>query len=149
MRKTIPYIFFSGLIAWFISFWVIALGHADLISIGRERVFGITVNIMFLFSTLGGIFWAIAKAKRLLTPMIIASGLWVAVCLSFGFLPYILGLFGAPSEDKIIENAIVNGYSQDWITKALNGPVVSASTSYMVDVYQWQLLAEVKHKNKQ
>ena len=59
--------------------------------------------------------------------------------------PYALGLFGALSEERIREAAQANGYSDEWIDKVIHGPAVSAATSYMVDVYQWELFSEVKH----
>jgi len=121
------------------------LGHADLISIGRDRSFAVTTNSIFLITTSGGLLWATAKARVLLTPMIIVLGIWIMAFFAFGFSPYVMGLFGAPSEQKIRKTAEANEYSKDWIEKALRGPAVSAATSYMVDTYQWELLAEVKH----
>jgi hypothetical protein len=144
MKKWIPTIFFLGLIAWGASLWIVALGHADPIAIGRDRSFGITMNLISLVTTIGGLLWAVAKARVLLIPMTIAVGVWIKAFLVFGFLPYVTGLFGAPSEEKIRATAEANGYSNEWIEKALCGPAMSAATEYMVDVYQWELLAEVK-----
>lgn len=144
MKKLIPRVFFLGLVAWGVSLWIVVLGHADLISIGRGRGFAGTTNSIFVITTAGGLFWAASKARNLLTPMIIVLGLWIMAFFAFGFSPYVMGLFGAPSEQKIRKTAEANGYSKDWIEKALHGPAVSAATSYMVDAYQWELLAEVR-----
>lgn len=144
MKRLIPTIFYIGLIGWGVSLWIIVLSHADLLSIGRDRAFAIITNLVFLFTTSGGILWAATKAKMLLTPMIVGFGLWIMAFLGFGFWPYTLGLFGAPSEAKIREAAQANGYSEEWIEKAIHGPAVSAATGYMVDVYQWVLLFDVR-----
>lgn len=144
MKKLIPAIFFLGLIAWGVSLWIIVLGHADLISLGRERGFAVGTSSIFLATTVGGLLWAVGKARILLTPMMIVSGLWIMAFFAFGFSPYVVGLFGAPSEERIRETAQANGYSEEWIEKALHGPAMSSATDYMVDVYQWELFAEVK-----
>ena len=48
MKKLIPTIFFFGLVAWGVSLWIVVLGHADLVSIGRDRNFAVTTNSIFL-----------------------------------------------------------------------------------------------------
>lgn len=144
MKTLIPILFFVGLVAWGVSFGVIVLGHADLLPIGRDRTFGVATSLMFLITSIGGIFWAAAKSRILLTQMIIAFGIWMMAFFAFGIWPYALGMFGAPSEERIRQTAQANGYSDGWIEKALHGPARSAATSYMVDVYRWELLSEVK-----
>lgn len=60
-----------------------------------------------------------------------------------GGTPFLLGLFGRPSDEAIRQRASANGYSLEWIEKALHGPAISAASPYMVDVYLWELRAEV------
>jgi hypothetical protein len=113
MKRLVPTIFFVGLIAWGMSFWVIVLGHADIVSVGRDRTFGIATSMMFLTTSVGGLLWATARARGLLLPMVIALGLWTLVFFAFGFLPYALGMFGAPTEERIRQIAQANGYSEE------------------------------------
>lgn len=140
--------FFAGLIAWGASLGTIVLAHGDLSPFGRDRGFAVTTSSIFLGTTVGGLLWAAIKGRALLTPMVVALGIWIAFFFACGLPPYILGIFGAPAEMTLRKTGQANGYSDEWIEKALLGPAMSAASGYMVDVYLWELLAEIRGKQQ-
>lgn len=128
---------------WATALLLTALAHADLPLWGRDRHLLSISSGVFGLTTLGGWVWAVLCARRLFWPMFFAGLLWLGVILGGG-RDFFLGLTGPPSIDVIRMTAVRNGYPEEWIEKSLHGPAVSAASDYMVDVYLWELLSEVR-----
>lgn len=134
------------LIAWALLLVVISIQNFGGVSFAKGRTFAILSNSVFLLTTLGIFGVAIVKAKPSLIPMIFILGLWLVGFFTLGFLPYAYALFGGPSRATIQQTASENGYPEDWIDNALMGPAISAANEYTTNVYQWELLGQVKRE---